>query len=143
MSLTPSTSNAVLGTAFNISWQKTGDAGSCTASEDGAGNGGSSWSGDINGTSGALAVTETTGTSHAYDVSCTGDYGTVTAETVVNFTPAASSTGGGSGGSTGGGTASSKGGGGALDGALLAALAGLMVARRRVCRATGRTTTPG
>ena len=126
VTLTSSTLQAVFGTPFTLSWSTSNGATACLASEDGGLNG------VFNGPepdSGSAMVQETSGTTHTYTMSCSGNFGTTQAQVTVNFTAAAGTGGSGSGG--GGSSGGSSGGshGGDLDPAMLAFIAMLAALR--------------
>ncbi len=127
VSLVASTQNAVLGTAFTLTWSSTSSF-QCNASED---SGASIAFAGPQPTSGSMSIQESSGTQHTYAMTCSNNYGNdIQAQTVVNFT-ASSGGGSGSGSSGGSGSASSSGhsGGGDLDPASIGLLAILTTMR--------------
>jgi hypothetical protein len=125
VTLSSSTSSAVLGTPFTLSWTATSSAIQCVAQEDGRTDG--QFAGPVDNT-GSKPITETTGAQHTYTIFCQSDLGDVNGSITVNFTPQSTGSGsGGSGGSSGGGSTSGSstassghGGGGEVDAAMLA-----------------------
>ena len=137
VTLTSSTSQAVFGTPFTLTWAATDNANSCNESQDAA-NSAAAWGGTAP-NSGTASIVESSGAEHTYTMSCQSQFGGVEASVTVNFTSPATTGGGGSsgGGTTSGGgsttasTTSSSHGGGGIDAGMLAFLAGLAALRRR------------
>jgi hypothetical protein len=133
VTLTSSTTQAVFGTPFTLTWAATDNANSCNESQDVA-NSGAAWGGTA-ANSGSASIVESSGAAHTYTMACQSQFGAVQASVTVNFT-APATTGGGSsgGGSTTGGsttasTSSSSHGGGGIDSEMLAFLAALAAFR--------------
>jgi lysyl endopeptidase len=135
VTLTSSTTKAVLGTPFTLTWSAVNGATECTASEDG-GQGGV-WHGAV-GDSGSMSIQESSGSTHTYAITCA--IGNVQSQVTVTFSPASGGGGSGSGGSGSSTTSGGKSGGGGLSPAtigLLFLLVTIRAARRQSRRLPG------
>jgi hypothetical protein len=129
VTLTSSTTQAVFGTPFTLTWAATDNANGCNESQDAA-NSSAAWGGTA-ANSGSASIAESSGAAHTYTMTCQSQFGAVQASVTVNFTAPATTGGGSSGGGTTSGgsttasTSSSSHGGGGIDSELLAFLAAL------------------